>query len=435
VRAGGAARAAATGLCWGLCWVLKPEFILAGAGVLVGALLLRRARGSAVGPTEIVSGLSCTLAPTLLFAAGLSQSGGFAEGWHHATTAWRVVVTGAAVDPAIQASFSGWDDPWRNLARHGRNTGIALLLLAGTTLLAARLDRVSRVWPRVAGAVLPAALLLVFLRQPGVADEAGAALLGLLAGRLLAFRWPVPAREASPEGRLLTVAAAGMMARMMLNGRLDHFGFYQAALAVMVLVAVLWAEWPALLPRERRWGRGALQAAAAAIVLGLVGVGWNTSRAEWAQRTYAVGEGPDRFLVRPPPRAHGVWLNYALAVLEQEKATGSLLVLPEGLMLNYLARMPSPVAPFFLFSFATRGEAEARLVAQLERRPPQWVVVLARDLREYGIERYGERPGEGALLVAWVDRHYELVAAAAGRHPLKDPAGDVWVMRRKPGPG
>jgi hypothetical protein len=100
-------------------------------------------------------------------------------------------------------------------------------------------------------------------------------------------------------------------------------------------------------------------------------------------------------------------------------------------MLNYLTRMPSPVPPFFLFSFATRGDAEAELVRRLEERPPDGVVALSRDLREYGISRYGEREGQGKLLLEWIDRHYALVASAENRHPFDSPAGDLWVFRRQ----
>jgi alpha-beta hydrolase superfamily lysophospholipase len=83
-------------------------------------------------------------------------------------------------------------------------------------------------------------------------------------------------------------------------------------------------------------------------------------------------------------------------------------------MLNYLARMPSPVAPFFFFSYVTGEGREAELVRQLEARPPTWVALLSRDLREYGIARYGESPGQGQLLMDWVTRNYAPVAQLGG---------------------
>ncbi len=182
-------------------------------------------------------------------------------------------------------------------------------------------------------------------------------------------------------------------------------------------------------------GRRVLILAAAGMLLGYGSQIVAASRAELASRVLRVGSGADAFLVRPPPRPYGAWLNFAQEVLRRERATGTLLVLPEGLMLNYLTRMPSPVPPFFLFSFALRGEAESALVQQLEARPPDWIVALTRDLREYGVNRYGEREGEGKLLLAWIDRAYEPVASAEGRHPFDSPQGDLWVLRRRRMPG
>ena len=48
---------------------------------------------------------------------------------------------------------------------------------------------------------------------------------------------------------------------------------------------------------------------------------------------------------------------------------------------------------------------------------PKWVIVLSRDLREYGVARYGEKPGHGQLLIEWVQRRYTQVATS-GADPL-----------------
>ena len=86
-------------------------------------------------------------------------------------------------------------------------------------------------------------------------------------------------------------------------------------------------------------------------------------------------------------------------------------------MLNYLTRKPSPVRPFFFFSAATSGGRELELVQELERKPPDWVIIISRDLSEYGIKRYGESPDRGRALLAWVAKNYE-VAASIGEDPF-----------------
>jgi hypothetical protein len=82
--------------------------------------------------------------------------------------------------------------------------------------------------------------------------------------------------------------------------------------------------------------------------------------------------------------------------------------------------MPSPVAAYCFYASATIGGREAAILEELRQHPPDWVAIVSRDLREYGIRRYGEAPGEGQLLLRWVADHY-LRDLSVGGDPL-DPA-------------
>ena len=100
-------------------------------------------------------------------------------------------------------------------------------------------------------------------------------------------------------------------------------------------------------------------------------------------------------------------------------------------MLNYLARLPSPVAPFFFFSAATSGDREAAIVRDLEKHPPDWVALVSRDLREYGVQRYGERPDQGGRILEWVGRGYEPIGTLGG-DPLDFRQRGAMLLQRKP---
>lgn len=433
LRSGRAVWVGWAGCCWGLCWVLKPEFILAGGLVGAVALVLSLRRGVALSRAGVLLAAFGTVLPTLLFTARFSVDGDWREGWRAATTAWRMVSTGAAVDPRFQAMLSGWDAPWRNLRTQGEWTAGVLLTLFALLLLAERIGAIRRPAFRLVAAAGMLSLLAVAARQPHVADGFPRSWLGLILAYVGVIAWRCAAER--PERLLLAVLAAGLMARMMLYGRLHHFGFYQAALALMVTFAVLVVEWPLVLRTRADFARRLVAVAAWVILCGYGSQVVIASRAELGSRVLAVGDGADAFLARPLPRPFGAWLNFAQEVLRREGASGKLLVVPEGLMLNYLTRMPNPVPTFFLFSFALRGDAEAELVRRLEAEPPDWIVALSRDLREYGISRYGEREGEGKRLLAWIDRGYELVASAEQRHPFDSEKGDLWVLRRRVPPG
>jgi len=256
LRSGRSGWAAWAGLCWGLCWVLKPEFILAGGLVGLAAIPLALRRGLRLARFAVVLAATGTLVPTLLFAAGFAWDRGWPEGWAAATTAWRMVFSGAAVDPRFQAMLSGLDQPWKNLLVQVAWTGGTLGAMAGLTFLAGRIVALRRSGMRFLAAALLLAGLASAALQPQFADGLPRSWLGILLAYLGLVGWRGAAER--PDRFLLAVLALGLMARMMLHGRLHHFGFYQAALALMVVTAVLMVEWPLRLPAHRRFGRGLL---------------------------------------------------------------------------------------------------------------------------------------------------------------------------------
>jgi hypothetical protein len=219
------------------------------------------------------------------------------------------------------------------------------------------------------------------------------------------------------------------MARMVLNGRIYQFGFYQAALAGSLVPAVIFGDLP-----ERfagRWARG-LVAAAGLLLLapGAIHLAAASQRL-LKLKTGAVGEGVDRFYTLPPNlEPMGEIVQLVSERLRQTPAGQSALVLPEGEMINYLARRPCPVSPFFFFSAATTGGREEAIVGDLQRHPPDWVVIVSRDLREYGVHRYGESIGEGALIMRWVDANYRL-SGRVGGDPLDVRQRGAVVLRRR----
>ena len=205
---------------------------------------------------------------------------------------------------------------------------------------------------------------------------------------------------------LIAILAAAMMARMILNGRIYQFGFYQAALASILVPAVLIGELPRRLNLGRRGQVVMLIGSIALLLPGIVTLA-RQSVDMLRIKTLAVGEGADRFYAFPERiEPTGKTVEAIYETLRHEPDSRTLLVLPEGAMINYLNRLPSTVAPFVFFSSTTEGGREAQIVLQLERNPPDSVVIVSRDLREYGIQRYGERPGSGEMILRWVGENY-----------------------------
>lgn len=352
---------------------------------------------------------------------------------------WSVVATTRYTGEENQIGFLGFDAWPQHLVQHARATALAVLAVAGIAAAAWAIERSARWGVRLLLGALGAAAVLWLscfeIRWAG----AGRCLLGLVLVYGV-YRAAQTGRETEGSGarardalRLLTaVLAAAMMARMLLNGRIYQFGFYQAALAGALVPAVLIGELPEWFGLSRR---GRTAAAAGALLLLLPGAALLAAKSQRLLRmqTYAVGSGADRFYTLPPEReATGELVRLVSESLADMPRGQSLIVLPEGEMINYLTRMKSPVAPFYFYSAAISGGREEAVVDALRRSPPEWVVIISRDLREYGVMRYGEALGKGMLIMGWVDANYRL-ASYVGGDPLDSRQKGAVILQRRRG--
>lgn len=242
-----------------------------------------------------------------------------------------------------------------------------------------------------------------------------------------------PVSEEVPPAKLirllLSVLAAALMARMVLNGRIYQFGFYQASLAGLLVPAILLSE----LPLRLGLGRcGRIMITTGCLALFIPGVLILAKRSQDTLRfkTMAIGQGADRFYAFPADKDARGEIVRVLSESLAKKQGQTLVVLPEGVMINYLARLPSPVSGFYFYSAVTRNGREEEIVAGLQRQPPDIVAIVSRDLREYGIQRYGENPGSGQQILTWVANNYTVVGSIGG-DPLDYRQRGGMVLTRK----
>jgi hypothetical protein len=161
------------------------------------------------------------------------------------------------------------------------------------------------------------------------------------------------------------------------------------------------------------------------VAIGAGRLTWRSTVA-FRNKTVEIGTGRDRFYAFSPAiRETGELVQEVVEALGLVSPGATLIVLPEGEMINYLMRMPSPVAPFFFYSAVTQGEGEAEIVRQLRLRPPDYVVIISRNLQEYGLHYYGETYGQGRAIMDWVDVHYRVVGTFGGNPIDPDQQGAV----------
>jgi hypothetical protein len=150
-------------------------------------------------------------------------------------------------------------------------------------------------------------------------------------------------------------------------------------------------------------------------------------------KTFPVGAGGDRFLVYPEavnPAGKGIataveWLR------ANTTERDTLAVLPEGPMVNYLARRANS-APFVVVCpHELRVAGEPAVAAAYAAHPPDLVLLMQRRTAEFGVGYFGAADGYGGDLMGWVKRNYT-AEWSFGHEPLVTDQFGMELLRPNP---
>lgn len=274
---------------------------------------------------------------------------------------------GGASAQRFYRHVSGFDD-W--LPGIGDSAAAAL----GVAAMAALIAILQRVWNRrfVAAAVVAALALATWLLAGNAFFRAWSVLqIVLLAFALRRPREPL---------LLLVLFALGASARIYLNLSPSGYGAI-FILPTLVLIAYTLFEWlPSLGAYSRAWAICWLPLVVLISIRALL-----FQRQYWSEREFPVATARGTFYDANPDRA-----RILAELLPHIADARSLVVMPEGIGLNYLARVPTTLT-FHTFTppETAPAEVEALVVAEMERRPPEYVALVTRGVAEFGYRGLG----------------------------------------------
>jgi len=250
-------------------------------------------------------------------------------------------------------------------------------------------------------------------------------LLGLLAA-LWWRRGSSDERAVGEDAALaaLCVFALALLGKIVLGVQVAGYGFALAWPGAAFVVALAVGRLPSLVVRGGTESWSSTRACVLALVV-LFCAAHLVDGQRWldANRT-AVGSGADAFVADE----RGAVAAQALAILEREFEPGAtLVVLPEGVMLNYLARRRSSVPYINFMPPELLLFDESEMVRALDRSPPDAVVLWHKDTAEYGVPLFGR--DYGRALYGWVEEHTERVEVVV-EVPLQRPRSLGLEVRR-----
>jgi len=425
------------GMGLAVAYLDKPEAVLAALGAIGLYFLARSVRVARQGvPATGWRGGRQWLLKSLAWLGGGFMSlwlpvfgyfyanGGFAYAMRATNFAAISVLDGSirntiAASPVMQKLF-GIDQPVKNIL-------VQLEMGGGLVLVGAVIVVAGWAWGRAKRLGLAWWILLLMMAGVGAAgfwfattaesDFARSFVFPVFlatAGYSIVSLW-MAWRDHREFSRMLGLAVVGvaaslMLVRMFLHAQLIYYGYFMMPLAMLFWFHLMVVEAPrAVSSRDRACWPVAAVFSAMLFYLA-ADLGGNNLRM-YAAMTYPVGEGRDRFYASLPDVYPSGWMvNFMVESFHKLTPNAKTLVaFPEGIAVNYLLRVPSPLTELEFRPVALGYVGPQHVFEELKAHPPDAVYIFASNVSENGVPYFGADEASGRDIVLWLNDNYSLV--------------------------
>jgi len=255
-------------------------------------------------------------------------------------------------------------------------------------------------------------------------------LLLLLIGYLIYMKKEYIKHENMAPFILLTIFGMLTLGKMILNCRIEGYGFILPMPAMLVNVILFVWFVPIILRNE--YGNGETFRKLAILWFSLISIcALIISNYYYSKKDYVIGKGNDYFLSYGPEYAtDGLAVNMAIKrIKETTSSDDNFTPIPEGLIINYLMRRPSP----FRYDDITPGEltsyGESAILDSLKNSHPKFILLIHRSSMEFGVGFFGSDPRNGKRIMDWIKSQYTCVWQLLNE-PLKDNNFGIEMLQR-----
>jgi hypothetical protein len=417
------------GVLWGLVFLGKAELFVAATAMLGGSLLLPLlGRKISIRQVTVRAGTAAGFAalPIVAFWLLLCRETSPAEASLNLLGTWRYMLSSDVTNLSFYRYLAGMSHPARNL----------LAIVVGCTAVGAVLFGLCALERNIGGRgwgnAVTAVSLVVAHCVSGCAAFVlhGRAFFVIAVVLCLTLSWlAIRRRDDFPKYHHLAcwaIFSVCIMSKIALRSDLAFYGF-ALMMPVVVLAIAVAIDW---LPRfVSRDGAGKkFRLALIALLLLDATVYVAKTAIHTREKSCVIGSGANR--LRCTER-QGVPLKAATDYLASRMAPEeTLLVLPEGISLNYLLRREtsSPHINFMQPELVMYGEEN--ILSDLKRNPSDYVLLVSRRLEMYGLHHFGQA-GYGDKIMAWIRANY-ILEKQFGADPSVPGEFGVQILRRRP---
>ncbi|MBN2036999.1 MAG: glycosyltransferase family 39 protein [Chitinispirillaceae bacterium] len=409
----------AAGFLFGLVFLTKFEPIIASTATVGIFFVLLAKIGKSPGEIArmVVAFIASTMLPVAAFFLYFSFQLPVKEALHAVIAAWDGL--GSAqnmIGSKFYADIMGLDFPYLNGAKALIEFIVVVAYLFCVVMISKFFDKYKK---KKGVVIICVSILCVMLSLVFFADvyKIGRSLpivTILIIGLLVWFCFFSPGIEYTKRIGywrmiLFGVFSLFMLAKMFLNCRLYHYGFYLGLPAVVIATAAVMyysPRWLKLKPVAGLLYRTIASLAVAVFIVLFI----HLSDFFYKQKTFLIGTGEDAFLTFAPhlmmqtgPIDEALrWIN---ANIDKKE---TLVVIPEGVMLNFLTKRANPTRFVNFMVPELAFFREDTILSSFRKNNPDYFVIIDKKYNEYGVGEFGSN-GYGEKISNWINDNYQSV--------------------------
>jgi hypothetical protein len=204
---------------------------------------------------------------------------------------------------------------------------------------------------------------------------------------------------------IFIIFAFVMVLKLILRVTINIYGFALTMPAMLVVVAGLVYHVPRLVAKSPQ-SATFIRALTVILIATFLVIEMGFISDTYLNRNYPIATSKEKVITFDPVQTiEGPVIDVALKKInEMIKPNENFLVVPEGILLNYLTRRenPSPYTSFLLGDLVMHHEE--KMVERLTRRLPDYVILIDRGVSEWGFKKFGV--DTGAKISGWVVKNY-----------------------------
>lgn len=219
-----------------------------------------------------------------------------------------------------------------------------------------------------------------------------------------------------------------LLLKIILNVHVYHYGFALAMPATLLSIFIILSPLSNKIGEKFR-NKEAARLLSVALIIVFILLHIDFSSSLYNLKSYSIGSGENRIITwNPEISAKGVILNKTFKKIEELiKPEETFLVLPEGIMLNFLTKRKNPTPYINFMPPELIIFDEEQIINSFKNSSPDFIILIDKNLSVFGYKYFGKDYGE--KIYQWVIENYTPIVTI-GNEPFSGEGFGIKLFKK-----